>query len=197
MQRGHSIVSVTGSFKYVNCPVFTARVQCSDTRTEICQRSMHAFPCGCKAVKIMFLCVSLTFFRTNQQIQTKAMALLMALLQTAGDSDRKVPLLLFKPFMHFLFSTLVKLQSVQMIRYFSLARSSSSVSASRRHRAYCSSSVTLKVWLFYRRRKTLFDVRFRCFFTDTPKCVLVTAFKDQKHLNLMLCVNMLPYECVG
>lgn len=65
--------------------------------------------------------VSLTFFRTNQQIQTKAMALLMALLQTAGDSDRKVPLL-FKPFMHFLFSTLVKLQSVQMIRCFSLAR---------------------------------------------------------------------------
>lgn len=29
--------------------------------------------------------------RTNQQIQTKAMALLMALLQTAGDSDRQVP----------------------------------------------------------------------------------------------------------
>uniref|UniRef100_H2TH19 Engulfment and cell motility 3 n=1 Tax=Takifugu rubripes TaxID=31033 RepID=H2TH19_TAKRU len=28
---------------------------------------------------------------TNQQIQTKAMALLMALLQTAGDSDRQVP----------------------------------------------------------------------------------------------------------
>lgn len=68
------------------------------------------------------VCVSLTFFRTNQQIQTKAMALLMALLQTAGDSDRKVPLLLFQPFMHFLFSTLVKLESVQMIRYFSLAR---------------------------------------------------------------------------
>lgn len=146
-----------------------------------------------QSCKIMFLCVSLTFFRTNQQIQTKAMALLMALLQTAGDADRKVPLLLFKPFMHFLFSKLVKLQSVQMIGYFSLARS---LSASRQHRAYCSSSVTLKVWLFYRRRKT-FDVRFRCFFTDTHKCVLVTAFKDQKHLNLMLCVNILPYECVG
>lgn len=33
---------------------------------------------------------SLTSCRTNQQIQTKAMALLMALLQTAGDSDRQV-----------------------------------------------------------------------------------------------------------
>lgn len=33
--------------------------------------------------------------RTNQQIQTKAMALLMALLQTAGNSDRQVPRISF------------------------------------------------------------------------------------------------------
>lgn len=30
------------------------------------------------------------FFRTNQQIQTKAMALLMALLQTSGVYERQV-----------------------------------------------------------------------------------------------------------
>uniref|UniRef100_A0A672ZEZ6 ELMO domain-containing protein n=1 Tax=Sphaeramia orbicularis TaxID=375764 RepID=A0A672ZEZ6_9TELE len=39
---------------------------------------------------------------TNQQIQTKAMALLMALLQTAGDSDRQVLLLSHFQKCHFL-----------------------------------------------------------------------------------------------
>uniref|UniRef100_A0A3Q2VS28 Engulfment and cell motility 3 n=1 Tax=Haplochromis burtoni TaxID=8153 RepID=A0A3Q2VS28_HAPBU len=70
---------------------------------------------------------------TNQQIQTKAMALLMALLQTAGDSDRKVPLLLFKPFMHFLFSTL------------NIIHSSGSVQDEMAHYLYVLQSVTLNL----------------------------------------------------
>uniref|UniRef100_A0A669DP90 Engulfment and cell motility 3 n=1 Tax=Oreochromis niloticus TaxID=8128 RepID=A0A669DP90_ORENI len=70
---------------------------------------------------------------TNQQIQTKAMALLMALLQTAGDSDRKVPLLLFKPFMHFLFSKL------------NIIHSSGSVQDEMAHYLYVLQSVTLNL----------------------------------------------------
>uniref|UniRef100_A0A672ZH68 ELMO domain-containing protein n=1 Tax=Sphaeramia orbicularis TaxID=375764 RepID=A0A672ZH68_9TELE len=48
---------------------------------------------------------------TNQQIQTKAMALLMALLQTAGDSDRQVLLLSHFQKCHFL------LRAVHTCRY--------------------------------------------------------------------------------
>uniref|UniRef100_A0AAQ4RZW4 Engulfment and cell motility 3 n=1 Tax=Gasterosteus aculeatus aculeatus TaxID=481459 RepID=A0AAQ4RZW4_GASAC len=50
---------------------------------------------------------------TNQQIQTKAMALLMALLQTAGDTERQVPpqpasYFLIRSHINFLFSWLLK-----------------------------------------------------------------------------------------
>lgn len=119
-------------------------------RTEICQRSMHAFPCGCKAVKIMFLCVS-NLFQDKSADTNQSHGLTHGPAANSRRLGPKGASATFKPFMHFLFSTLVKLQSLQMIRCFSLARSSSSVSASRQHRAHCSSAVTLKVWLFYRR----------------------------------------------
>uniref|UniRef100_A0A672ZFA0 ELMO domain-containing protein n=1 Tax=Sphaeramia orbicularis TaxID=375764 RepID=A0A672ZFA0_9TELE len=66
---------------------------------------------------------------TNQQIQTKAMALLMALLQTAGDSDRQVLLLSHFQKCHFLLRNII--------------HSSGSVQDEMAHYLYVLQSVTL------------------------------------------------------
>uniref|UniRef100_A0A3Q4I0I4 Engulfment and cell motility 3 n=1 Tax=Neolamprologus brichardi TaxID=32507 RepID=A0A3Q4I0I4_NEOBR len=70
---------------------------------------------------------------TNQQIQTKAMALLMALLQTAGDSDRKD-----------MFDFLTK-KSVRQYIYKNIIHSSGSVQDEMAHYLYVLQSVTLNL----------------------------------------------------
>lgn len=70
---------------------------------------------------------------TNQQIQTKAMALLMALLQTAGDSDRKD-----------MFDFLTK-KNVRQYIYKNIIHSSGSVQDEMAHYLYVLQSVTLNL----------------------------------------------------
>lgn len=70
---------------------FTAKTPLNLSLLSFLNITFHAAVEHFSCVFVSFLPPSsLTSFRTNQQIQTKAMALLMALLQTAGDSDRKV-----------------------------------------------------------------------------------------------------------